>query len=63
MKQTEIIKLSNQDLRDKLIEYQKKLLELKMSHAGSPIENPLQIKLTRRVIAKIRTTISNKKEK
>ena len=63
MKKTEIIKLSNQDLRDKLIEYQKKLLELKMSHAVSPIENPLQIKLTRRVIAKIRTTISNKKEK
>ena len=63
MKKPEIIKLSNQDLRDKLIEYQKKLLELKMSHAVSPIENPLQIKLTRRVIAKIRTAIMNKKEK
>ena len=63
MKQTEIIKLSNQDLRDKLDEYKKKLLELKMAHAVSPIENPLQIKITRRVIAKIRTTISNKKEK
>ena len=42
MKQTEIKKLSNQDLRDKLAEYQKKLLELKMSHAISPIENPLR---------------------
>ena len=62
MKQTEILKLSNQDLRDKLVEYQKKLLELKMSHATSPIENPMQIKITRRTIAKIRTAISNKKE-
>ena len=62
MKKTEIIKLSNQDLRDKLVEYQKKLLELKMSHAISPIENPLQIKNTRRIIAKIRTAILNKKE-
>ena len=62
MKKTEIIKLSNQDLRDKLVEYQKKLLELKMSHAISPIENPLQIKTTRRIIAKIKTAILNKKE-
>ena len=62
MKKTEIIKLSNQDLRDKLVEYQKKLLELKMSHATSPIENPSQIKITRRLIAKIKTAILNKKE-
>ena len=40
MKQTEIKKLSKQDLGDKLVEYKKKLLELKMSHAVSPIENP-----------------------
>ncbi len=62
MKQTEIKKLSNQDLRDKLVESQKKLVELKMSHAISPIENPLQIKTTRRIIAKIKTAILNKKE-
>ena len=62
MKQTEIIKLTDQDLRDKLAEYQKKLLELMMSHAISPIENPMQIKVTRRTIARIRTAILNQKE-
>ena len=62
MKQSEIKKLSNQDLRDKLVECQQKLIELKMSHAISPIENPLQIKITRRIIAKIKTAILNKKE-
>ena len=62
MKQTEIKKLSNQDFRDKLVECQEKLIELKMSHAISPIENPLQIRITRRIIAKIKTTILNKKE-
>ena len=62
MKQTEIIKLTDQDLRDKLTEYQKKLLELRMSHAISPIENPMQIKITRRIIARIRTAILNQKE-
>ena len=62
MKQTEIKKLSKQDLGDKLVEYKKKLLELKMSHAVSPIENPPQIRNTRRLIARIKTAITNKKE-
>ncbi len=62
MKQTEIKKLSKQDLGDKLVEYKKKLLELKMSHAVSPIENPSLIRNTRRIIARIKTAITNKKE-
>ena len=62
MKQTEIKKLSKQDLGDKLVEYKKKLLELKMSHAVSPIENPSQIRNTRRIIARIKTAIINKNE-
>ena len=43
MKQTEIIKLSKEDIQDKLTEFQKQLAELKMTHAISPLENPLQI--------------------
>ncbi len=62
MKQTEIKKLSKQDLGDKLVEYKKKLIELKMSHAVSPIENPSQIRNTRRIIARIKTAITNKNE-
>jgi len=62
MKQTEIKKLSKQDLGDKLVEYKKKLLELKMSHAVSPIENPSLIRNTRRIIARIKTAITNKNE-
>ena len=62
MKQTEIKELSKQDLGDKLVEYKKKLLELKMSHAVSPIENPSQIRNTRRIIARIKTAITNKNE-
>ena len=59
MKQTEIIKLSKEDLQDKLVEYQKQLDELRMTHAISPLENPLQIKKARRVVARIKTAISN----
>ena len=59
MKQKEIVKLSKEDLQDKLMEHQKQLEELKMTHAISPLENPLQIKKARRIIARLKTAISN----
>jgi len=59
MKQSEISKLSKEDLQDKLTEYQKQLSELKMTHAISPLENPLQIKTARRVVARLKTDLSN----
>jgi len=59
MKQTEIVKLSKEDLQDKLMEYQKQLEELKMTHAISPLENPLQIIKARRIVARLKTAISN----
>jgi len=59
MKQSEISKLSKEDLQDKLTEYQKQLKDLKMTHAISPLENPLQIKTARRVIARLKTALSN----
>ena len=60
MKQLEIGKLSKQDLEDKLLDYKKQLGDLKMTHAISPLENPLQIKIVRRVIARINTALNNK---
>ena len=59
MKQTEINKLSKEDIHDKLVESQKQLEELKMTHAISPLENPLQIRAARRVIARLKTALSN----
>ena len=59
MKQSEINKLSKEDLQDKLGEFQKQLEELKMTHAISPLENPLQLRSTRRVIARLKTALSN----
>jgi len=59
MKQSEINKLSKEDLRDKLGEFQKQLEELKMTHAISPLENPLQLRSTRRVVARLKTALSN----
>jgi large subunit ribosomal protein L29 len=59
MKQSEINKLSKEDLQDKLGEFQKQFEDLKMTHAISPLENPLQIRSTRRVVARLKTALGN----
>ena len=38
-----------------------KLIKMKMSHAVSPMENPLQIKFTRKAIARVMTELSNRR--
>ena len=55
MKASEIENLSLEELKDKLTDYQKQLMDLKMNHAVSPLENPLQIKMVRRTISKLLT--------
>ncbi len=62
MKATEIEKLSLEELFDKLAESKKKLLDLKMNHAVSPLENPLQIKIVRRIISRLLTAITVKQK-
>ena len=62
MKATEIEKLSLEELLDKLAESKKKLLDLKMNHAVSPLENPLQIKIVRRIISRLLTAITVKQK-
>ena len=60
MKKSEIEKLSPQDLQDKLVEFKKQLSDLKMNHAVSPLENPLQIKTIRKTVARLLTAINSK---
>ena len=60
MKQEEVIKLSNDELKEQLIENKKKFNELKMAHAVSPLENPIQIKAVRKSIARIMTELTKR---
>ena len=60
MKKSEIEKLSPEDLQDKLVEFKKQLSDLKMNHAVSPLENPLQIKTKRKTVARLLTAINSK---
>tara|TARA_B100000963_G_scaffold156726_2_gene136382 strand:+ start:891 stop:1091 length:201 start_codon:yes stop_codon:yes gene_type:complete len=55
MKQSEISKLNLKDLDAKIIELKKKLFDLKMSSYVSELENPVQVRITRRIIARLKT--------
>ena len=58
MKQKEVKELPIDELNEKLVSYKKELSDLKMTHAISPIENPMQIKNLRRTIARIYTELT-----
>tara|TARA_B100000963_G_scaffold347958_1_gene354876 strand:- start:45 stop:236 length:192 start_codon:yes stop_codon:yes gene_type:complete len=60
MKQQEVVKLSNEQLNEQLVENKKKYAELKMAHAVSPLENPIQIKSVRKSIARIMTELNKR---
>ena len=60
MKQSEINNLSVADLQAKLVQVKKTYNDLKMAHAISPIENPLQMRTLRRAVARIATEITKR---
>jgi len=57
MKQSVILELSNDDLKERLEEEVKQLNKLKLNHAVSPLENPNKIKDYRRTVARINTEL------
>ena len=62
MKQKEIKDLSIAQLQEKLAESKKALTDLKMAHAISPIENPLQIRTVRRTVARLATELTKREQ-
>ena len=60
MKQSEISSLSTAELQEKLSQLRKTYTDLKMAHAISPIQNPLQIRSVRRSVARLATEISKR---
>ncbi|MDW5287760.1 50S ribosomal protein L29 [Formosa undariae] len=60
MKQSEIKELSTAELQEKLGETKKSYSDLKMAHAISPLENPIQLRNVRRDVAKIATEITKR---
>lgn len=55
MKQDIVRDLTNDEVRDRIAEERASYAKLKMSHAVSPVENPLKIRASRRLIARLET--------
>jgi len=60
MKQSEVKELSKAELQERLGEIKKSYADLKMAHAVSPLENPIQLRATRRTIARIATELTKR---
>lgn len=60
MRQSEVKELSIEELKEKLAEFKKQHADLKMAHAITPLENPLQIRKTRRTVARLATEITKR---
>lgn len=53
MKQSEVKKLSVAELQEQLGQYKKKYADMKMAHAITPLENPLELRKVRRTVARL----------
>ncbi len=60
MKQSEIKELSAEDLQEKFVQLKKNYTDLKMAHAITPLENPLQLRSLRRTVARIATELTKR---
>ena len=63
MKANEIRKMSAAELDAKLVELKKNLFMLRMQHATNQLDNPLQIAVVKKDIARIKTIIRENETK
>ncbi len=57
MKATEIRELSTKEIEEKIQVEKENLAKMKLSHVITPLENPNQIKETRKTIARLMTIL------
>ena len=61
MKSKDIILLSDQEIIEKIKTEKNKLVKLKLQHAISPLSNPMEIRNTRKTIARLLTEYNKRK--
>ncbi|MBT6745371.1 MAG: 50S ribosomal protein L29 [Flavobacteriales bacterium] len=61
MKASVITEMTTDEIKDKLSEEVEMVSKLKLSHAVSPLENPMQLKDRRQDVARLKTEL-NKRE-
>jgi len=57
MKTREIKELNTKEVQERMAAEQEHLVRLKLNHAISPLDNPMQIKVVRRTVARLATEL------
>ena len=60
MKQSEIKELAVAEIQEKLAGVKKNYTDLKMAHAISPLENPIQLRDLRKTVARLATELTKR---
>ena len=60
MKISEIRKLTDEDLKKKIIENKKLLFDLRMKHAKGNLDKPSDLKNTRKTVARMKTILKER---
>ena len=60
MKYTEIKELATAELAERLAEEKANYMSMKLTHSLSPLENPMQINVARKNIARLSTELSTR---
>jgi len=60
MKMSEIRNMEIAELKERLADYKKKYASLQLSHAVTPLENPMEIRKMRRTIARMMTELNQR---
>ena len=60
MKNSEIREMSEQDINTKITELKKELLDLRFQMATGNLENTAQIKMIKKDVARLKTTLNSK---
>ncbi len=60
MKMSEIKNMETAEMQEKVQDLKAKLANLKISHAVTPLQNPMEIRKMRRNIARLLTELNNR---
>ena len=60
MKQSEVKELSAEALQAKLFETKKQYAYMKLAHAVTPLENPLELRKVRKSVARLATELTKR---
>ncbi|MDX2362122.1 MAG: 50S ribosomal protein L29 [Crocinitomicaceae bacterium] len=60
MKQQEITKMSDADVKDSVANFSEQLAKMKLAHKVAPMENPVQIRNMRKTVARLKTELTKR---